>query len=239
MKITTFVSILCLVLAAGTTAAAEDLSLLESLYEKTELNKHLADLESQLAKKPDDPKLLLRFGIVHHNLGVVRVMPSVDKACEALEKAHAKGKRPLALAYLGSAITLQGRAAAERNDVFTASAKVETGLAKIEEALKAAAKEKKDQQSVHILRMMNAVNLSEESPFDRYKVVKVDLDWLGGRLAGLNPGTKAIYHYSMAMYLKKNNKIDESFKSFEACIKVDRKSFFAKKSEKILDELEE
>lgn len=158
-------------------------------------------------KSPEDYK---RLGIIHHNLAVAGEGENAKKSVEKLQKVREqRPEDPIALAYLGSAKTLQGYYAVNPVNKITY---VNEGTALIDKAVEMAP----DNVELRILRATN----SRELPFffGRYGYVKQDLNHLfelkEDTPSLFSPAALAQLYFLKAGFLRKTA---EGEKQEEAC----------------------
>ena len=137
---------------------------------------------------------------------------------------------PLAKGYYGSLLTLESAGHARRNSMLRATSLLDEGIALIDEAVRAAP----DLAELRILRMINSYELSSHSPFDRYGIMKTDLDWLEARRNQLTPEPRGILELYKGLYCLKNRRIAAALDAFEACIRVSPGSQEAREAERQL-----
>ena len=137
---------------------------------------------------------------------------------------------PLAKGYYGSLLTLESAGHARRNSMLRATSLLDEGIALIDEAVRAAP----DLVELRILRMINSYELSSHSPFDRYGIMKTDLDWLEARRNQLTPEPRGILELYKGLYCLKNRRIAAALDAFEACIRVSPGSQEAREAERQL-----
>lgn len=153
---------------------------------------------------------------------------TVEQAKKLLEPLAEKSA--LAKAYLGSIITIEAAVAAENKNGIKALALLGKGSDLIDEAVSS----EPDNADLRFLRMINGYGVSIDSPHNRFKVVRTDLDWLDSRKAQFSPrlqGTIALYK---GLYLAKSRMLDEALEAFDTCIAVSPGSPEAAEAEKQL-----
>jgi tetratricopeptide (TPR) repeat protein len=154
---------------------------------------------------------------------------NLAKAKETL--AALKDSSPLALAYYGSAVTLEASVANDRKDVLKALSLLNQGSGYIDAAVK------KDPENfdIHFLRMENSYEVSVSSPVNRFKEMKADIDWLTARESSLDAQWRGTLELYRGLYLAKAHKLDEALAAFDKCIAVSPGSPEAKEAQKQLD----
>jgi cytochrome c-type biogenesis protein CcmH/NrfG len=78
--------------------------------EAEDIETQIAGFEGSLREEPENTEILLKLGILYHNLGVEGDKKAVKKAKDLFEKLlELEPKNAEALAWYGSVLTLRGR----------------------------------------------------------------------------------------------------------------------------------
>jgi tetratricopeptide (TPR) repeat protein len=135
-----------------------------------DIQTEIAALEDSLRQEPEDTGVLLKLGILYHNLGVEGDRKAVKRAKNLFEKLlELEPQNIEALAWYGSVLTLRGR------DVGFPISKlkyVNNGIEKMDKAVELAP----DNVSVRMIRAHNSLNL--QGIFHRIKVAINDFEHL-------------------------------------------------------------
>ncbi len=191
--------------------------------------------EIQGSKGPDKD---LYLGILYHNMVLFAQVGDntyLEKALKYNQASYEKTHNPLSLGYWGSAITLEAGAAVNKNDVLTASIKLEKGSKLIDQAVQ----EDSSSVGLRLLRMNNGVEVSESSPFDRYDVVKEDLEYIRPLYTTLANNVKSMVKLIEGRLALHEDRIDHALSCFEQSIREMPGSSYARLAESYLEELEE
>lgn len=168
-----------------------------------------------------DPRLA--EGIALHNASM-KDPSNIEKGKASLEPYI--DSMPVAKGYYGSLVTMEASVYAEKKNVIKAMSLLNKGSAMIDKAVEA----DPDNEELRFLRMENAFDVSEGSPLNRYKVMKIDLDWLDSRKAGYESDLQGVIELYKGLYLAKSKKIDEALDAFDACVAVSPDSDEAKRA---------
>ncbi len=221
--------VLLVILVSGSGFAEDLLSRVQGEYNEAEAQ----TLIREITKTNKDVDLYV--GIVYHNLTRLNPEKYIDKALRCLEAAYNNSKAPLALAYYGSALTLQAGIYADEGDIFKATALLEKGINFIDEAVGHAP----DLSDLRFLRLVNSVALSEASPLNRMDMAKQDLSVLESRYNSFNARQKAVFRLYQAKIAIFDGRIEDALGSLEQSIRECPHSDIAKQAEALLAEWEE
>lgn len=194
------------------------------------------DLEQlkKMTETRDSINSNLYMGIAYHNLS--QSDPDfVDQSIELLEESWKENELPLALAYLGSAVTIRAGIAAESGDLLAAMADLSAGIKKIDKAVIL----DPDSLNIRVLRIVNSISLSKSSPVSREKEIEEDLDCLFVQLAELDNETQSLYWFYTGDFALTQNRWDDAFFALEKAIQTAPLSSYAQTAEQLLWELEE
>ncbi|MCJ7646088.1 tetratricopeptide repeat protein [bacterium] len=135
-----------------------------------DIQTEIAALEDSLREEPENTGILLRLGILYHNLGVEGDKKAVKRAKNLFEKLlELEPQNIEALAWYGSVLTLKGR------DILFPISKlgyVNNGIEKMDKAVELAP----DNVNVRMIRAHNSLNLP--GMFHRIKVAINDFEHL-------------------------------------------------------------
>jgi tetratricopeptide (TPR) repeat protein len=193
----------------------------------------IKSLEAQLSRTPDNFRELY-LGIAWHNVAQSD-SSQTDTAVALLQQGWDKTKSPLALGYLGSAITLRAGAAATAGNVAAASKDLSDGLSKIDRAVELDPKS----QELRILRMVNGLSVSETSPVSRYALIKEDLALLPPQLSSMDANMQALVWYCRGKVALSDNRFDDAYKALETSVRLSPDSAYGKASKRAMWELQE
>lgn len=181
-----------------------------------------------------DPYRDLYLGIALHNIS--QTDPSViNQAVEKLNAVWKQTKNAVALAYLGSAVTIRAGKAMAAGDLVGASTDLADGIKKMDEA----AGLDPDNDFIRILRMMNGLSLSEASPVSRYAEIREDLAYFEKKKADLDENTLSLYWYCRGRLHMAQKEWDQALSAFEQAVRVSPGSAYAVLADDLLWELEE
>jgi tetratricopeptide (TPR) repeat protein len=177
----------------------------------------------------------LYLGIVYHNLSRSCPEKYIEKAIHHLQTAWDTTHDTTALAYLGSAVTVKAGMAAERGDFASAIADLEEGIQKLDSAVD------RDSQNIMLrfVRMINAFEVTENSPLDRLAVAKEDLQYLETHYHALNASQKALYKFCEAKIALAEDHITHALSCLEEAIRLNPQSQTARDAHALLLEWEE
>jgi len=207
------------------------------LFDKVLSSSNIPELKQLIQQleqnKEGDVSLLL--GIAYYNLCSLKQYQYLNQAMNLLDTVYKKTKNPLALGYYGSAVTLVGAQAASAKNLIVATTKVEEGSKLIDQAVQL------DPNDIYIrvLRISNAVGVSESSPFNRYDIAKKDLAFLKSQESKLPDPIKSFYYLNQGKILFFEKKTNEAIDCFEKAAKIAPYSIYAKTALNLLDQLEE
>lgn len=138
--------------------------------EAEDIQMQIAGFEDSLREEPENTKILLKLGILYHNLGVEGDKKAVNRAKDLFEKLlELEPQNVEALAWYGSVLTLRGR------DVWFPVSKlkhVNNGIEKTDRAVELAS----DNINVRMIRAHNSLNLPRA--FHRTKIAITDFEHL-------------------------------------------------------------
>jgi hypothetical protein len=197
-----------------------------------------AELLIEAINSSNDPNRDLYLGILYHNSVMFAQGNNEDyleKALIHLKAAYEKTQDSLALGYWGSLITLESGVAASNNNVIKAAVKLDEGSNLIDQAVE----EDAENINLRMLRMNNAIAVSESSPFDRYDVVKDDLEYLKTVYASLSKSNRSMVKLIEGRLALHENRINDALLCFEESIREMPGSSYALQAENYLEELEE
>ncbi|HHU36871.1 MAG TPA: hypothetical protein GXZ47_06540 [Treponema sp.] len=161
-----------------------------------------------------DDQALVEEGIRYHTLAEKNPQGNIEKGKEVLFPIIEKNA--LAKGYYGSLITLEASMYETENNVFKAALYLEKGTALLDEAVV----DSPNNIDLRFLRMINSYELSNQSPMNRYKIMKIDIDWLEGQRDILEPGNAGLLDLYTGLYLVKARKLRPAIVAFESCIEV-------------------
>lgn len=143
---------------------------------------------------------------------------------------------PEACAYYGSAITVTANFCAKSNPL-KALALLKEGSSLIDKAVKMDS----SNFDVHILRLVNGIQVSSSSPVHRYRVIKEDVRWLmdNNRIESLSGETKAQVYYNCGLYEVKAENIDTALVYFEKAVEANPSGQSAVEAQKMIRRYEE
>ena len=138
--------------------------------EAEDIQTQIAVFEDSLREEPENIVILLKLGILYHNLGVEGDKKAVKRARNLFEKLlELEPQNAEALAWYGSVLTLRGR------DVLFPVSKlsyVNNGIEKMDKAVELAP----DNISVRMIRANNSLNLP--GVFHRIEIAITDFEHL-------------------------------------------------------------
>jgi tetratricopeptide (TPR) repeat protein len=190
-------------------------------------------LQAEAAKYDAAIQALVK-GITWHNLSWNGMESYTQPAIDILASVKAD---PLGEMYWGSAITLIAQYAIKRKDVGIAAAKSQEGLAIIASAMK----RQPGSVELHFLRLLNGIEISRQSPFKQYDLIKEDVDFLLAALAKPNKYDKA---FKAAIWLSigdwwfDTKKVTKALSYYEKAMREAPGSRIAAKAKQRLAELE-
>ncbi len=174
-------------------------------------------------------------GIVYHNLSRHYPEKYLHHALTHLQAAYENNHDPVALAYWGSALTMRAGMAADSGDLASAIADLEQGIQKIDTAVN------KNTANVllRFLRMINSLEVTENSPLDRLAVAKEDLQYLQAHYNAFNNSNKSLYKLCEAKIAIQEDSIEYALSCLEQAIRLNPQSATAREAKAILLEWEE
>jgi len=175
-----------------------------------------------------DPMEEINRGIGYHERAQTEPEGNIERGQEILRPYI--NEYPLAKGYYGSLITLEAGAYAKRNNVLRAMALLDEGTSLIDEAVRSAP----TLAELRVLRMVNSYALSNQSPLDRYGIMKTDIDWLEANRNLLDAKLRGLLELYKGLYYLKNSRINNAITAFEACITVSPRSPEAREAERQL-----
>ena len=179
-------------------------------------------------------KQVIQKGIEYHNLAKTESDGYAAKCRETLQPYIEKDMT--ARAYYGSAITLQAEYCSESNPVHALDL-LREGSAYIDDAVK----RDNANPGLHILRLVNGMQVSESSPFKRYAVLKDDVILLAKKenLSGLDNDTLALVYLYSGLYKIEEGDIDSALDLFDQAAAISPGSDAAKEAQKMTARYEE
>lgn len=212
----------------------------QEMLEKLQMITSPGEAESLVKEieSSNDPNRDLYLGILYHNSVMFAQDGTEDyleKALKHIQAAYEKTQDSLALGYWGSLITLESGAAARNNNVIKAAVKLDEGSNLIDQAVE----EDAENINLRLLRMNNAVGVSESSPFDRYDVVKEDLEYVRTFYTSLSKPVKYMVKLIEGRLALHEDRIADALLCYEESIREMPGSSYARQAEVFLEELEE
>lgn len=186
-------------------------------------------------QKENDENAPLFVGVAYHNLALIDSEKYSNLSIQWLDKYKGKNFFSVALAHKGSAITLVANSLSKKKDFMGAAAKLNEGFEIIDKAIKL------DPNNIIIrfLRAENGIEITENTPFDRSKVVEEDLKFLEKNLSTFKQTEKAQYYLILGRLKLFQKKINEAITALKQVIKEAPDSKHAKKAKQILSKLED
>lgn len=167
-------------------------------------------------------------GIRYHNLAETSLVENIEKGKQLLYPLI--DTYSLAKGYYGSLLTLEAGVFEKNKNVIQAMNYLEKGTALLDEAVI----DDPHVVDVRFLRMINSYELSNQSPMNRYKVMKVDIDWLDARREQFTPNEIGLLDLYKGLYLIKARKLGAAIAAFESCVAVSPGSAEAEEAKKQL-----
>ncbi len=181
-----------------------------------------------------DPFRDLYLGMALHNIS--ETDPSViNQAVEKLNAVWKQKKNAVALAYLGSAVTIRAGDALAKGNLVGASTDLADGVKKMDEAVEL----DPDNDFIRILRMMNGLSLSIASPVSRYAEIEEDLEYFEKKKADLDKNILSLCWYCRGRLYMAQKERDQALSALEQAIRVSPGSGYSALAEDLLWELEE
>jgi hypothetical protein len=179
-----------------------------------------AALDAQLAE-----------GIRLHNAAEKDADPAANVAKGKEILSQIKDRSPIAKAYYGSILTIEANVWYQKKNLIKSLSVLDEGLSTIDAAVKAAP----DVPDLRFLRMINSYEVTQGSPKNRYKIMKVDIDWLVAREKSFSPENQGSIELYKGLYLAKSHKVDEALDAFNACVAISPGSPEAAEAQKQID----
>ncbi len=186
------------------------------------------------AEKSEPSSVPLVTGITRHNMAEANPARWAAVAIETLEKC-AKTGEPVALGYYGSAITLKAGLLSGKGDMMGATAALDEGFKKIDEAVRAAP----GSMLLRFLRAENSVSVSERSPFARWDVAEADVAAIEKSGAALQDEDRARIETIRGRIALGKGDSAAAMRRFEAAIRAAPKSRAAAAARKLMEDFEE
>ncbi len=127
-----------------------------------------------------------------------------------------KDSSNLARAYYGSIITIEAGTYADRKNAIKATSLLSEGTSLIDDAVQ----KEPDNAYIRFLRMINSYEVSINSPLNRFKTMKEDIDWFSSRKATFSAAEQGIIELYRGLYCVKARKLEEALDAFNACIAI-------------------
>lgn len=157
----------------------------------------------------------LSVGIVYHNLARLNPQAYLKAATASLKILS--DTIPLALAYYGSVLTIQGGYAQDLHDMVGATTATQDGI----DAIDLAVSREPQNTSIRLLRIENGLSVSRDSPFKRWDVIKVDLDYVSslpkGTFSSETQAKLLVFAGDLAMG---RNQVNQAVKDYRRAIKL-------------------
>jgi tetratricopeptide (TPR) repeat protein len=171
----------------------------------------------------------LERGIAAHDAALAG---DESKVGEALKLLGPEGwdRPPLALAYHGSAITLEAAHAKKTGELMNALGFIDEGAKEID----AAAVLDPQAVAIRLLRIENSVALAESSPVDRKPVAAADIAYLRTRWGELEPEARAIIELDEGRLSLAGKRLGDAMGSWRKAIREAPTSEAAARAKKLL-----
>ncbi|MDC7127233.1 MAG: hypothetical protein PQJ46_16845 [Spirochaetales bacterium] len=199
-----------------------------NIESEKDMNNFLAALDKK------NPCYEIYYGICLHNISRTDAEIAA-KAVDVLEAAYEKTENPIALGYLGSAISIKAGIASEAGNFISATGLLSKGLNKLDEAVNLMP----DSDTLRFLRIFNSFDVTETSPVSRIKFVREDIAWMEKRMEGSPKSEIAYLSLAKGKLDLIDKDYDAAFAHLEDAIKTAPESSAAKQADEILWELEE
>jgi hypothetical protein len=171
----------------------------------------------------------LRRGMEAHNQASVGTPGALARALELLGP-EGWTRPPRALAYHGSAVTLQARDANAAGKLMQALAFIEAGAKEIDEAVRL----EPGNMEIRILRLENSLALLEGSPVDRSGAADEDIAILAARASDLAPETAAILELDRGRLSLHRRRLNEALGFWRAAVRAAPESDAARRARALL-----
>ncbi|MCK9169394.1 MAG: hypothetical protein M0P01_03190 [Treponema sp.] len=170
---------------------------------------------------------IIQNGIHYHNLAKTESDGYAEKCKDTLLPYIETNMT--ARAYYGSAVTMQAEYCSASNPIHALDL-LREGSSYIDDAVK----RDNSNPGLHILRLVNGIQVSESSPFKRYAVLKDDAAWLSKKenLAGLDNDTLALVYLYRGLYKIEESDIDSALDLFDQAAAVSPGSDSAEEAQK-------
>ena len=191
----------------------------------------IRSLEQQLKSKPNDLELLLELGIAYHEKAEMGEKNAMSECEDILNHVlEIDQSNSIAMAYLGSALTIRGR---EATLPWKKIKYVKQGIEKIDKAVE----KKPNNLTVRLVRAMNSLNLP--SFFNRLKYSIEDFTFIidSEDFKNWSNQDQSRIYYNFGLAYKKQEKTTEAQKKFELAIQIDQESTWGKKAKEELKTL--
>jgi hypothetical protein len=177
---------------------------------------------------------IIQDGINYHNLAKAESDGYAEKCKDTLLPYIETDMT--ARAYYGSAITLQADYCSSSNPIHALDL-LREGSAYIDDAVK----RDNSNPDLHILRLVNGIQVSESSPFKRYAVLKDDIAWLAKKenQKGLDNDTLALVYLYSGLYKIEEGDIDSALDLLDQASALSPGSDAAKEAEKMTERYKE
>lgn len=204
----------------------------ESFYiDEAQGDYSLEDGLSLIDKWKGEADTELARGIVYHNICSFDLNPEwIEESISLLTTVYEETNNPLALGYLGSAITLKAGYQYEINQIMKSVSSLDEGAKKIDQAISM----DKEDISLRFLRLINAIEVSETSPVSRDQVILEDLDYIRKELEKLDSEEQSLYYYYKGRYLLNRDNIEEGILCLEKSIRKSSDTSSAKLARELL-----
>jgi hypothetical protein len=186
------------------------------------------------AEKTAPSSVPLITGVTRHNLAVENPARWAAAAVESLEKC-AKTGDPVAIGYLGSAVTLKADLLSKEGNMMGAAVALDEGFRKMDEAVLAAP----GSVILRFLRAENSVSVSENSPFARWDVAEADVAVIEKSGALLPAEDRARIQTIRGRIALGKGDAAAAMRCFEAAIRTAPSSHSAVTARKIMEDFEE
>lgn len=200
--------------------------------EAEDIQMQIAALKDSLRQEPENTGILLKLGILYHNLGVEGDKKAVKRAKKLFQKLlELDPQNAEALAWYGSVLTLRGR------DVLFPVSKlgyVSNGIKKMDKAVELAP----DNINVRMVRTHNSLNLP--GIFHRTKIAITDFEHLltlkEKRRQEFSKDLLAKIFFGLGNAYKKKEDTNKARENWQKAVEVLPDSMEAKMARKLLEE---
>ena len=182
---------------------------------------------SLVAAQADDR---VERGIKAHNAGLAGDDASIEEALRLLGP-DGWDRPPLALAYHGSALTLQASLAKKEGDLLKALTRIDEGTKEID----AAAALSPGDLDIRMLRVENSVALIEASPVDRRPQAIGDIAWFRSRWAELKSEDRSLIELDSGRLSLADRRLGEAMAYWRKSIREAPESEAASRAKKLLE----